>query len=126
MLLCLINSRIMLTTTFLYDRNPSSLLNGKSSLVGVSLEYHKMKVFDYWCFPCLCPYWTSKLDRKSTPCIFVGYPVNQDGYMCLDLTTCKTYISRYVRYDETKFSLNTLLHRDYDETLPDPQSTLDM
>lgn len=116
-----------MTTTFLYNRNLSSLLSGKSFLVGVSLEYHKMKkAFDYWCFPCLYPYSTSKLDRKSTPCIFVGYPVNQDGYMCLDPATNKTYISRYVRFDETKFSLNTLLHKNYDEILLDPQSPLDL
>lgn len=65
----------------------------------------------------------SKLDGKSTPCVFLGYPTNQDGYICYDPQNGKSYISRDVVFIETDFSLNLLLHEGQDEVVTGERKT---
>lgn len=86
----------VMTTTHLYNCNPSVTLGGKSPfevLFGHSLEYGRLHIFGSKCFPCLCLHCKSKLDRKSTPCILLGYPANHELYLCLDPVSGKMYTS---------------------------------
>lgn len=100
----------ILTACYLYNRNPTRILHGKSPLEALfqrSPEYSKLRVFGCKCFPCLCPYRTNKLDVKSSPCIFVGYSVDQDAYLCLEPSNHRIFASRDVTFAEEDFSLNS-------------------
>jgi len=44
-----------------------------------------------------------KLQPRSTPCIFLGYPSNHRRYKCLDMTTNKIIICRHVLFNESTF-----------------------
>lgn len=63
-------------------------------------------------FLCFHPYQDSKLDWKSPPCVFLGYPTSLDGYLCLDPAFGKMYVSRDVKFIEANFSLNKSLFED--------------
>ena len=54
------------------------------------------------CFPYLRPYNTHKLQPRSTPCLFLGYPAHTKGYICLDPTSHRIYISRHVLFNESE------------------------
>ena len=58
------------------------------------------------CYPTLRPYLKAKFNFRSTPCIFLGYASNHKGYYCYDPSTCRTYISRNVTFNEEDFSLD--------------------
>ena len=62
-----------------------------------------LRVFGYTCFPLLTPYNSNKLQPKTKPCIFLGYPPLSKGYICLDQSTNQIYTSRHVLFDESYF-----------------------
>lgn len=100
---------------YLYNRNPTPLLNNRSLLEALfqrTSEYAKFKVIGYKFFPCLRSYRSNKLDAKSVPCIFVGYSSQHDAYLYFDPATHLIFISRDVVFDEWDFSLNTALSKD--------------
>ncbi|GJW64429.1 ribonuclease H-like domain-containing protein [Tanacetum coccineum] len=83
---------------------PSTAINNEIPLTKL---YNQTPTYEHLCvFGCLCyPYVdvAHKLEPRSTPCIFLGYPANHRGYRCLDLVTNKIIISRHVRFDEDFF-----------------------
>lgn len=102
----------VLIVCYLYNRNLTPLLHGRSSLKVLfnrTPEYAKLWVFGYKCFPCLRPYRANNLDIKLVPCIFVDYSVQQDAYLCLDPATRQIFTSRDIVFDELDFSLNKSL-----------------
>ena len=54
-------------------------------------------------FPCLRPYTSHKLSYRSTACIFLGYTPYHKGYVCLDPTSSRFYISKNVLFHEASF-----------------------
>ena len=62
-----------------------------------------LKTFGCLCFPYLRPYNTHKLQPRSTPCLFLGYPAHTKGYICVDPISHRIYISRHVIFNESKF-----------------------
>jgi transposase InsO family protein len=62
-----------------------------------------LKTFGCLCFPYLRPYNTHKLQPRSTPCLFLGYPSHTKGYICLDPISHRIYISRHVVFNESEF-----------------------
>ncbi|CAJ2641560.1 unnamed protein product [Trifolium pratense] len=75
-------------TTILYQKLPS---------------YSHLKVFGCLCFPLIPSTTRNKLQPRSKPCVFLGYPSNHRGYKCLDLSNHKIFISRHVIFDENVF-----------------------
>ena len=51
----------------------------------------------------LTPYRAHKLHPKTIPCVFLGYPTNSKGYLCLNPVTYRLYISRHVLFNESVF-----------------------
>ncbi|KAM1941804.1 hypothetical protein ACFX13_029341 [Malus domestica] len=86
------------------DRSPWELLFRKSP------DYSRLKVFGCSCYPWLKPYTSSKLDGKSTHCVFLGYSLQHKGYRCLDIQTQRIYISRHVLFNEGHFPFHDAQH----------------
>ncbi|XP_074293743.1 uncharacterized protein LOC141620890 [Silene latifolia] len=72
----------------LYHRNPS---------------YSHIRVFGCLCYPLIPSTQINKLQARSLPCVFLGFPDQHRGYKCLDLRTNKIILSRHVRFDESTF-----------------------
>lgn len=49
--------------------------------------YNELCVFGCCSFPILTPTTRHKLEARSAPCIFIGYPADHRGYRCFDVTT---------------------------------------
>jgi len=81
----------------LYNRNPTAVLNHSSlpyeALYKQPLDYSKLRVFGSKCFPNLWPYRSNKLQDKSEPCLFMGYPANSDRYICMSSNDGRVIIS---------------------------------
>ncbi|KAI4348037.1 hypothetical protein L6164_008799 [Bauhinia variegata] len=92
--------------TYLLNILPSKQLAYQSPL---KILYQKDPSYSHlWVFGCLCyPLFPSttinKLQPRSTPCVFLGYPSHHRGYKCYDLSSNKIIISRHVIFDETQF-----------------------
>nr|DAD45035.1 TPA_asm: hypothetical protein HUJ06_003265 [Nelumbo nucifera] len=96
------------TTVYLINRMPTPTLNLSSpfeTIFGSPPNYTKLRVFGCLCYPWLRPYSQHKLDSRSTPCVFLGYSLTQGAYVCHDLSTSKTYISRHVKFIEQSFPI---------------------
>jgi len=80
-------------TKILYQKDPS---------------YSHLRVFGCLCYPLLPSTSRNKLQARSTPCVFLGYPSNHRGYKCYDLSSRKVLISRHVTFDEHTFPFSKL------------------
>ncbi|GKC76793.1 ribonuclease H-like domain-containing protein [Tanacetum coccineum] len=88
---------------------PSTAINNDipfSRLYDCNPTYSHLRVFGFLCYPHLVV--PHKLAPRSTPCIFLGYPSNNKGYRCLDLTSIRIIISRHVIFDKTVFPYGSM------------------
>lgn len=95
-----------MTALHLYNRNPTKVLGGISPYEAMhhkTPEYFKLKVFGSICYPNMRPYRENKLGDKSVKCVFLGYPVNCEGYICMNMKDGRTVISRDVVFVENNF-----------------------
>ena len=76
-------------------------------------DYHFFKVFGCAYWPYLRPYNKHKINFKSKNCIFIGYSLDHHGYKCLDLATCKVYVSCHVVFNENHFPYKSLDHQSF-------------
>lgn len=84
---------------------PRRVLKGISPterLYGVRPDHRSLKTFACLCFPHLRQYNINKLDFRSKPCTFLGYPVNQKEYKCLD-SDGRIFVSIHFVFDEHVF-----------------------
>ena len=98
------------TIVYLINHMPTPTLHLSSSfdkLFESPPNYTKLRVFGCLCYPWLHPYSQHKLDYCSTPCAFLSYSSTQSAYICLDLSTSKTYISHHVKFLENTFPFTT-------------------
>ena len=83
--------------THLFNILPSTSINNEIPFVRLfnkSPSYNHLRVFGCLCYAHLpSPH---KLAPRSTPCVFLGYPINHRGYRCLDLSTRKIIPSCHV------------------------------
>lgn len=94
------------TATHLINRLPTPILHNKSPwevLFNTKPDLLHLRTFCCTCFPLLRPYKKHKLQSHTIPCIFLGYPAYCKGYICLDPTTLRIYISRHVLFNESEF-----------------------
>ena len=99
------------TTVYLINRLPTPVLKLESpfeKLFGLAPNYEKLCIFGCLCFPWLMPYNKHKLEDRSTKCVFLGYSITQSAYMCLQVATCRLYVSRHVQFHEESFPFQTL------------------
>ena len=68
-----------------------------------SPNFSKLKVFGCLCYPWLGPYASHKLDLKSQPCVFLGYSLSQNVYLCFNKATNKMHVLRHVQFVESVF-----------------------
>jgi histone deacetylase 1/2 len=79
-------------TKILYQRDPS---------------YSHLKVFGCLCYPLIPSVSRNKLQSRSTPCVFLGYPSNHRGYKCYELSSRKIILRQHVLFDESTFPFST-------------------
>lgn len=68
------------TVVYLINRLPTPILKNQSPFQRLYRQppnYTKLKPFGYVCYPWLRPYSKSKLQPKSTPCLFLGYSTSK-------------------------------------------------
>ncbi|GJT08977.1 ribonuclease H-like domain-containing protein [Tanacetum coccineum] len=105
---------------------PSTAINNKIPFIKLYNQtptFEHLRVFGCLCYPHVDV--SHKLEPRSTPCIFLGYPANHRGYRCLDLASNKIIISRHVRFDEDIFPFGNVTSSNkptYDFLLPPIQS----
>ena len=88
------------TAIFLINRLPSTVLNFVSLwevLFQSKPDLSQLRIFG-------CIVIQHKLQFRTTPCLFLGYPPNCKGYICFNRSTSKIYLSRHVLFDEMGFS----------------------
>ena len=73
------------------------------ALFGAPPTYDHLQVFGCTCYPNLSATAQHKLAPRSTLCVFLGYSAHHKGYRCLDLSSNRVIVSRYVVFDETSF-----------------------
>ena len=99
------------TSVYLINLLPAKLLNFQSPLQVLFHKipnYHHLRVFGCLCFPSLRPYNHHKLSYRSTACVFLGYASAHKGYICLDVSTSRLYISRDVLFHESSFPFQSI------------------
>ncbi|KAM1333569.1 hypothetical protein ACFX2F_009597 [Malus domestica] len=78
-------------------------------LFGTSPSISHLKVFGCACFPFLKQLNSSKLQPKTSQCIFIGYAGQCKGYLCLNPLTNKINVFRHVLFDETTFPYSSII-----------------
>ncbi|KAM2702412.1 hypothetical protein EV2_004130 [Malus domestica] len=100
------------TANYLINRMPSATLQNKSPfelLFGDLPAISHLRVFGCTCYPLLKPYNNTKLQQKTTKCVFLGYASKYKGYICYEVLSHRFYISRHVIFDELEFPYAALL-----------------
>lgn len=81
--------------TYLLNILPSKVLGNTSPLQILyqrDPSYSHIRVFGCLCYPLFPSTTINKLQPRSTPCVFLGYPSHHHGYKCYDLSSSKIII----------------------------------
>lgn len=98
-------SECILTATYLINRLPSSVLNGKSPfymVYGREPSLVHLRSFGCLCFATILKD-TDKFSEKSEKCVLVGYASGKKAYELLSLENRSILYSRDVKFYETVF-----------------------
>ena len=93
-------------TTYLINRLPSSMLGFHSPWEKLFSNHHIFMLLRLLGVPTIIflgLFNKNKLQPRSKPCVFLGYPPLSKRYICLDPTSNKIYIACYVLFNETFF-----------------------
>ncbi|GJZ52463.1 ribonuclease H-like domain-containing protein [Tanacetum coccineum] len=83
---------------------PSTAINNEIPFIKLYNQtptYEHLRVFGCLCYPHVDV--SHKLEPRSTPCIFLGYPANHRGYYVSTLASIKIIITNMWRFDEGHF-----------------------
>ena len=106
---------------------PSSTLHNQSPfelLFGAVPDIHHLRIFGCSVFSLLKPYKSTKLQPKTSKCIFLDYASKYKGFICYDLVHIKFYISRHVVFDESEFPYSTISVKCFAHTCSYPTSVV--
>ncbi|XP_010422526.1 PREDICTED: uncharacterized protein LOC104707795 [Camelina sativa] len=93
----------LMTACYLINRTPTKVLQDISPfevLNQIKPSLNHLRVFGCVCFFLIPGEQRTKLDAKSTKCMFIGYAISQKGYKCYDPTTSCLLVSRDVKFME--------------------------
>ncbi|KAK9715248.1 hypothetical protein RND81_06G152600 [Saponaria officinalis] len=99
----------VLTASYLINRTPSALLQGKTpyeALFNKPPVYNNLRVFGCLCYVKHPRKDGDKFASRSRRCIFVGYPFGKKGWEVYDLDSKDFFISRDVVFDESVFPMH--------------------
>ena len=85
---------------------PTPLLNNRTpfeQLFHKAAPYKSVKVFGCIAYVNTTEYGKSKFDPRSRKFVHLGNAVNKKGYVLLDLSSRKLFVSRNVTFQETEF-----------------------
>lgn len=102
---------VFLTPTYLINLLQSKVLNFKTSaklLLREIPDYALLKVFGCAYWPNLRPFNPRKLAFRSKRCAFLGYSSRHKCYKCLDISSGRVFILRYVVFDKDVFPFEAL------------------
>jgi len=91
-------------TPVLLHKSPFEMFFGSSPAV------NHLRIFGCACFPLLRPYNHSKLQPKTSKCVFLGYGIKCKGYLCYHMPTLRLFVSRHVIFDEKQFPYPEFSH----------------
>ena len=94
------------TATYVHNRSPTSSLKDVTPferLFGQKPDVSNLRVFGCIAFKHIPDAERSKLDRKSSKCVFVGYPEGTKGYKLYDLEKKSFVRSRNIIFQERRF-----------------------
>ena len=97
--------------TYLLNMLPSKNLHYQSHLKILYQKdpaYSHLRVFGCFCYPLFPSTTIHKLQPRSAPCVFLGYPSNHCGYKCYDISLNKIIICRHVLFNENEFPFSKL------------------
>ncbi|KAL5779241.1 hypothetical protein ACOSQ2_009978 [Xanthoceras sorbifolium] len=84
------------TSSYLINRLSTSVLDLKTPfevLYNKIPTYDSLKTLGCACYPFLRPYNNHKLELRSTECVYLGFSSHHKGYLCLDRSSGRVYIS---------------------------------
>ncbi|KAM1354495.1 hypothetical protein PS2_028626 [Malus domestica] len=99
------------TSVYLINRMPTQTLHHKSPfevLFGYVPEVNHLRIFGCSCYPLLRPFNSTKLQPRTSKCVFLGYASKYKGFICYDVSRKKVFISRHVLFDEKDFPYSSL------------------
>ncbi|KAI3500537.1 hypothetical protein L1887_36359 [Cichorium endivia] len=104
----------ILTATFLINRTPSSVLNGKSPyemMYKAKPNLNFLRVFGCLCFATKLNN-SDKFASRSDKCVLIGFSNLKKGYKLLSLDDKSVFFSRDVRFYESVFPLKLTASKD--------------
>ncbi|KAM1581882.1 hypothetical protein ACFX10_029681 [Malus domestica] len=90
---------------------PTQTLHHKSPLevlYGSVPEVNHLRTFGCSCYPLLKPFNSTKLQPRTSKCVFLGYASKYKGFICYEVSMKKVFISRHVLFDEREFPYSSL------------------
>ncbi|KAG8489528.1 hypothetical protein CXB51_017560 [Gossypium anomalum] len=93
------------SSVYLLNRLPTHAVKDKTPFeawYGLKPSVSHLKVFGCVCYVLVPAERNTKLEKRSVPCIFVGYSSDKKGYRVYDPSTRKILVSRDIRFDEKK------------------------
>lgn len=93
------------TVVYIMNMTPTATIHDVTSeekFTGNKPDLSHLKVFGCIAYVHVLDELRTKLDPKAEKCVFIGYSLEQKGYMCYNLATHELRVSRDVVFDDEK------------------------
>jgi hypothetical protein len=96
-------AKAVATTIYIMNRTPTTVVHGMTPEEKYSdrkPDLSDLKVFGCIAYVHVPDELRTKLDPKAEKCVFIGYSLEQKGYICYNPVTCEMRVSRDAMFDE--------------------------